>query len=216
MDGLIPPLGRSKKIGRGDSFLSNEKMNEEKIKPEELRIEKLSEVHKEIIKGLKSYELELMEFIQQDALNQQNKIISVTYLWFLRKTNELVAYITLSPDCVKLKKINPLLCQKFRDKGINYKSLPALKIGRLCVDDKFLKRGIGSLIIQFAIYTAKKLANQVGCRFLYLDAKRNPEPDKDVIHFYKKMGFEIYNERDSRETPLYRDLYPIIQELADN
>lgn len=188
-----------------------------KIKPDELRVEKLSNAHSEIIRYLQSYETELMDFLVEDALNQQSRKISVTYLWFLRKTNELIAYVTLSPDCVKLKNIDPQLCQKFRDKGINYKSLPALKIGRLCVDDRFQKQGLGTLIIHFSIDTAKKLSQQVGCRFIYLDAKRNPDTSKDVIHFYIKMGFEIYKERSksSRETPLYMDLWPFLEESTN-
>jgi hypothetical protein len=99
----------------------------EKIKPEELRIEKISSVHSEIVKGFKSYEKELVDFLLEDALNQQDRKISVTYLWFMRKTNKLVAYITLTPDCIKLKNIDPELIQTFRNKGINYKSLPALR-----------------------------------------------------------------------------------------
>ena len=186
-----------------------------KIKPEELRVEKLGEVHLEKIKLFVSYEPELVDFLTEDALNQQKRKISVTYLWFKRDTDELVAYITLSPDCVKLKKINDQLAQKFRDKGINYKSLPALKIGRLCVHDKFLGQGIGSLIIQFSINIAKDICNQAGCRFLYVDAKRNPDPKKDAIHFYKKIGFELYKERDVKETPMYIDLWPILSELTD-
>ena len=172
------------------------KMGEEdnKIKAEELRVEKLSEFHTEAIEKFQSYEPELVDFLLEDALNQQNRKISVTYLWFLRKSHELVSYITVSPDCVKLKNINPELSQKFRDKGINYRSLPALKIGRVCVDDRFLKKGIGSLMVQFAINIATQLSKQVGCRFLYLDAKRNQDNAKDVIHFYKRLGFEIYKE----------------------
>lgn len=189
--------------------------NQERIKAEELRVEKLGEIHLEIIKSFQSYEPELVDFLQQDALNQQKRKISVTYLWFKRDTNDLVAYITISPDCVKVKNIDGQLAQRFRDKGINYKSLPALKIGRLCVQDKFLKRGIGKLIIQFAINIAAKLSQQVGCRFLYLDAKRNPNSNLDVIHFYKHMGFELYKERGNRETPLYMDIWPYISELAD-
>jgi len=187
-----------------------------KIRPEELRVEKLSDSHLDVIKCLQSYEPELVDFLIEDALNQQKRKISVTYLWFIRRTNELVAYLTLSPDCVKLKKIDPQLSQKFRDKGINYKSLPALKIGRLCVDDRFQHKGIGKLIIDFSIGTASKISQQVGCRFLYLDAKRNRDTSKDAIHFYKKMGFELYKEKDTKETPLYMDLWPYIKELADD
>ena len=192
----------------------------EKINPEEIRIEKLNEAHENITKEIKSYEPELVNFLVEDSLNQQKRKISVTYLWFLRKTNELLGYITLTPDCVKLKNINPDLCQIFKDKGITYRSLPALKIGRLCVDDRFQKRGIGSLMIQFSISKAKIISQEVGCRFIYLDAKRNKDKSKDAIHFYKKFGFEMYKEdkgkKKSKETPLYLDIWPYIQEELTN
>ncbi len=192
-------------------------MEKEKIGADEIRIEKLTDSHKEIICGIQSYEKELVDFLIEDALEQQKRKISVTYLWFSRKSNDLMAYVTISPDCVKLKGISKSLSQKFRDKGINYKSLPALKIGRLCVDDRYLKKGIGTLIIQFTIKIAASLSKQVGCRFLYLDAKRNDDPSKDVIHFYKNMGFEIYSEKERRkETPMYMDLWPILEELRDD
>lgn len=187
----------------------------DKIKPEELRVEKLGEVHKEIIGEFRSYEKELVDFLIEDAFNQQSRKISVTYLWFLRKTNDLVAYITLSPDCVKLKNIDSQLCQTFRDKGINYKSLPAIKIGRLCVDDRFLRRGLGTLLIQFVISIGNKISNMAGCRFVYLDAKRNSDSSKDAIHFYTRLGFQYYKDKNSKETPMYLDLFPFINELAD-
>lgn len=189
-----------------------------KIKPEELRVEKIGEPHNQSIENFQSYEPELMDFLKEDALKQQERKISVTYLWFLRETNELVAYITLCPDCVKLKNINPDLSKTFRDKGINYKSLPALKIGRLCVADDFLRRGIGRLLIQFSIKKAQEVSNNVGCRFLYLDAKRNSDSKKDVIHFYRTIGFEFYKDRGNKnkETPMYMDIFPILKQLADS
>jgi len=116
-------------------------LREEKIRPDELRVEKIGEPHRQVLETFQSYEPELLDFLKQDSLKQQERKISVTYLWFLRETNELVAYVTLCPDCVKLKNISEELSKTFRDKGINYKSLPALKIGRLCVSDKFLRRG---------------------------------------------------------------------------
>ncbi len=185
-----------------------------KIKPEELRIEKIGEPHKQCMEKFQSYESELMEFLKEDALKQQERKISVTYLWFLRETNELVAYITLCPDCIKLKNIDENLAKTFRDKGINYKSLPALKIGRLCVTDNFLRRGIGTLLIQFTIKKAKEVSDNVGCRFLYLDAKRNRDSKKDVVHFYKAIGFNIYKHRDSCETPMYMDIFPYLREIS--
>ena len=42
----------------------------------------------------------------------------------------------------------------FREKGVLYRALPALKIGRLCVDDRYLRKGIGTVMIDFSIKVA--------------------------------------------------------------
>ncbi len=181
------------------------------IKPQEIRIEKMGEAHIDALEGFCSYEGELEDFLKEDALAQQKQHISVTYLWFKRKTHELIGYITLCPDCVKTKNLKEGLAKKIRDKGISYKSLPTLKIGRLCVSDTFLRKGVGTLMIQFAVHKAIDMNFNVGCRFLYLDAKRNKDNSRDVIHFYKKIGFELYKNRNGRETPMYLDLVPFIK-----
>lgn len=150
-----------------------------------------------------------MDFLLEDALDNQEKKISKTYLWFLKTTDELVGYITLLADTINL---DSSLKEEFRKKGIRYKSLlPALKIGRLCVDDKFLRKGIGSLMMQFTIYMVKKLNDSCGCRFITLDAKRNPDSSKDSLHFYKKMGFKEIRTRQKGTTPMYKDVFKILE-----
>jgi len=97
------------------------------------------------------------------------------------------------------------LKEAFRDKGILYKALPALKIGRLCVDNRFLRKGLGTHLIDFAIKVAYHIYEKFsGCRFIVLDAKRNKE--NDAIHFYKKQGFVALKERKKGTTPMYFDL----------
>ena len=171
----------------------------EKINIRDIRIERMSEVHDLV--SFKSYEKELVSFLVEDALDNQKRQISVTYLWFL-KPDKLIGYITLLNDRINLE---GNLKQAFRDKGILYKSLPALKIGRLCVDDKYLRRGLGTHFIDFSIKVAYDIyKNYSGCRFIVLDAKRNNE--NDPIHFYKKQGFKILKERKKGTTPMYLDL----------
>ena len=72
----------------------------EKIKSEDLIITDLKEEHLEIIKKFKSYEQELVNFLIEDAYNNQKQQISKTYLFFIKK--ELVAYVTLSNDSINL------------------------------------------------------------------------------------------------------------------
>ena len=181
----------------------------EKINPSFIRIELISEAHKNQIKNFKSYERELADFLIEDALDNQNKKISTTYLWFLKSTNELISYITLLTDKISL---TTSLKEEFRKKGVDYKALPGIKIGRLCVDDKFLRRGVGKLMIEFTIYQVKKISERCGCRFITLDAKRNNDKNKDSVHFYKNMGFEILKEREKGTLPMYKDVFKIVIE----
>lgn len=179
------------------------------ITANQIMIEHLSSTHKEYLKNFKSYETELMDFLVEDALENQNKKISKTYLWFLKSSKEIIGYVTLLTDKISL---TTALKEEFKEKGINYKSLPALKVGRLCVEDKFLKKGVGKLIIQFVLYQVQKINERCGCRFITLDAKRNSDKLMDSIHFYKKMGFVVLKEREKGTTPMYKDIFKILEQ----
>lgn len=179
------------------------KNNKEKIKINEIEIEKINESHMEVILTFKSYEKELVDFLVEDALANQKKQMSITYLWFLKSTKKLVAYVTVLADAISLQ---GELKEHFRQQGILYKSLPALKIGRLCVTDEYLERGIGTLMIEFVLVLAQRIGKEIGIRFITTDAKRNQDPKTDSVHFYKKFGFEILKQREKGTMPMYKDL----------
>jgi len=187
------------------SKVSNQKKKEmeeqqQPIKSEEIKIEIIDGIHK--TDSFQSYEKELVDFLREDALENQKQRLSVTFLWFYE--NKLVSYITLLNDKINLEGD---LKEFFKEKGIHYKSLPALKIGRLCVDNNFLRRGFGRSMILSAIQIANGInQNKAGCRFITLDAKRNSDKRLDSIHFYKKMGFKTLKERVKGTTPMYLDL----------
>ena len=105
-----------------------------KITSEKIKIERLNCNHN--LLDFKSEEQELVDFLVEDALDNQRKQISVTYLVFLN-TGELTGYVTLLNDRINLEGD---LKEAFREKGILYRALPALKIGKLCVDERFLRR----------------------------------------------------------------------------
>ena len=171
-----------------------------KIESHEIFIEKINDKHD--LSNFNSYEKELVNFLIEDALNNQNQKLSVTFLWFYEKN--LAGYVTLLNDKINLE---GNLKEFFREKDIHYKSLPALKIGRLCVHDDFRKRGIGRLMVLFAIKQANEISeNKSGCRFITLDAKRNEKRELDSIHFYKKLGLKLLKERIKGTTPMYLDL----------
>ncbi len=175
----------------------------EKIVLTEIEIQKLDSSHKQILLNFRSYEQELVDFLIEDALDNQNKKISTTYLWFYKPTKELVGFVSVFTDAIILK---GELKEHFRRKDILFKTLPALKMGKLCVSDDYLGRGIGTLMIEFVLVLAQKIGKEVGLRFITVDAKRNADSKRDSIHFYKKFAFEILKQREKETTPMYKDL----------
>jgi len=111
--------------------------------------------------------------------------------------------VTVLADAINLQ---GELKKYFRQSGIPYKSLPAIKIGRLCVSDNYLRRGIGTLMIEFVMILAEKIGKDIGLRFITTDAKRNMDSGRDSLHFYKKFGFEVLKQRDKGTLPMYKDL----------
>ena len=175
----------------------------EEISFTDLEILQIKEHHQPVLSSFNSYEKELVNFLIENALDNQRKQISITYLWFLKSKKQLVAYVTVLADSINLQGD---LKEQFKQKDILYKSLPALKIGRICVSNEYLGKGIGSLMIEFVIVLAQRISKEIGLRFITTDAKRNIEPRRNSIHFYKKFGFEILKQREKGTIPMYKDL----------
>lgn len=167
-----------------------------------LKIKEISIDYKDYILNFQTYEPELKRFLLEDSLNDQNQKISKTFLLF--KENFLIGYITLMCDSLRLEGD---LKQDFKTKNIQYKSLPAVKIGRLAIDNRYQRQGFGKVLVKLALISAKRIFSKYcGCRFIILDAKRNREPKKDSLHFYKALNFKILKEREKGATPMYLDV----------
>ncbi|MFC1722961.1 hypothetical protein ACFL0V_02380 [Nanoarchaeota archaeon] len=116
----------------------------------QLHFEKIKRKHLPLLKKFSSYQKELEKYLVDDALSKQEWLIANTFLVFDKRNHfhtrkgierlELLGYVTILNDSIRL---DQSLREYFRNKGINYRSLPALKIGRLCVDNRYLGRGIG-------------------------------------------------------------------------
>lgn len=115
--------------------------------------------------------------------------ISKTFLLMHKKTKELLAYMTLSADSIKLTN---------EEKGIHdidkvpYASIPALKVGKLAVNreisNEAKRKGYGSFMLEMARAFAYNM-NELGvaCRFITVDA--DIEYNTDTPDFYVKNGF---------------------------
>jgi GNAT superfamily N-acetyltransferase len=89
-----------------------------------------------------------------------------------------IGYITLSADAIVLHKHEGA-------KGVNYYSVPAVKVGRLAVALNSSRQGVGELLLSFAVGLVRaEVSPVVGCRYITLDSL----PER--VQFYKKRGFK--------------------------
>lgn len=136
---------------------------------------------------------DLNEFLLKDSFDNIKNKLSIIYLCYYQK--ELVGFFTLSADSIKVN--NKL--------KINYRTYPAVKIGRFAVSKDFQNQYIGSLMINWIIGFCRHLSNDLGIRFISVDAYNNEK----TIRFYENNFFvrlESVVKNNRKNIPMYRDL----------
>lgn len=112
--------------------------------------------------------------------------ISKTFLLLHKRTDELLAYMTLSADSIKLTNEEKELHNISK---VPYASIPALKVGKLAVNkelsDEAKRKGYGSFMLEMArafVFNMNDLG--IACRFITVDADIEYEPN--TPQFYEK------------------------------
>ena len=145
------------------------------------------------------------------------------YLKYLRYTttileygDKIVAYYSLANDLLKIDdkedfeaeiESHSNLGSDYTDTFYNQLMYPAAKIGRLAIDKRFQRQGIGTLLINALVQSFVK-KNKTGCQFITIDALNKAE----VLEFYRKNGFIELTindvQKDSRQ--MYKSLLEYI------
>lgn len=145
---------------------------------------------------------DLNDFLISDALENQEQMVSKTYVCFCK--NRLIGFYTLTTDIIEVKHVE----EKQRWGGYKYSRYPAIKLARLAVDARFERRGVGRLLLSAAVGIAWDVSKYVGCRYITVDAKQ------EAIEFYEKHGFIIVEQTRSKNEPtLYLNILPIVKEM---
>ncbi len=179
---------------------------------DDIEIIELGDSTSAFIAEFKSCISEIEKFLKEDALNQMKEGINKTYLWMSRSQKKIIGYVTICCDAINIDRIQK---DEMIRRGISYKSLPALKIGRMGVNQEFRHRGIGTKMLTFVIKRALTLHKIAACKFITVDAKNDeqiPEEDKP-LRFYRQNGFEtLKTKKKTKVIPMYKDLIDIIKE----
>lgn len=148
-----------------------------------------------VIKPFKCSEEDLNGFLFDDAKHFQKELMAVTYILEDPQKNVTVAYFSLLADKISFNPDGKSVWNKLNRNIPNSKrrkNYPAVKIGRLAVNEDFSGVGVGTFIldsIKYAFTTVKRL----GCRFLTVDAL------KSATSFYERNGFLFFTDLDKED-----------------
>ena len=140
---------------------------------------------------------------KDDALDQQEKNLNVTYLAI--HDNEIIGYVSILADLVKCEKI---------DKKIQsiYPDYPAVKIGRLAVDEKYAGNHIGTEILDSVSKFIKKLSKNLGIGYITVDAYCNARKfylnnEFKFMHIHNPKKLKRASKRNkTTSVPMYKNI----------
>lgn len=144
------------------------------------------------IKPFRCAEADLNGFLFDDAKYFQKELMAVTYLIEDKDAGMTVAYFSLLADKITFNPDEKSVWNKLNRNIPNPKrrrSYPAVKIGRLAVNERYAGAGVGTFVLDSIKYTFTNV-RRLGCRFLTVDALDS------AIRFYEKNGFQFFTELD--------------------
>lgn len=147
------------------------------------------------IKPFKCADSDLNDFLFDDAKHFQNELMAVTYLLEHMEQNKTAAYFSLLADKITFNPEEKGVWNKLNRNIPNQKrrrSYPAVKIGRLAVNEEYSGAGLGTFILDNIKYAFANV-RRLGCRFVTVDALST------AVNFYQKNGFQFFTEQDKDE-----------------
>ena len=114
----------------------------------------------------------LNDFIKNDALRQQEMNLNITQLAIC--DGEIIGFVSILTDTLKIKTIEDKNLKEEMKNELNVvgedNTLPAIKIGRFAIDERYTHKGLGSEILMSVLFNVKNIAeNDVGLRFVTVE-----------------------------------------------
>ena len=142
----------------------------------------------------------VLEYLQQNAIKEENSNFARTYLVYDKFTDELAAFFTLKAGMVlRTDEIDPDYVIP-RDLGDSFESCPGIELAYLGVNASYKKNHpdiqYGVMIFTEFIYViAKQVASLIGAHIIYGFSVDN---NRLLSHYIEKYGF-------SRLSPEYEE-----------
>src|SRR5215471_4549409 len=144
--------------------------------PAPFRFEALSSVHNRV--SFHCGDEALDRYFQTQVTQGVRRRITNCFVVLEVATGEVAAYYTLSAASIPLVDLPADEAKRLP----RYPTVPAVRIGRLAVDQRFQRRGLGELMLMNAVH---RTAQDAAAAFaLLVDAKND-----QVAAFYQRYGF---------------------------
>ena len=117
-------------------------------------------------------------YFQKQVTQDIRRRIANCFVVVETATGQVAAYYTLSAASIPLVDLPPDEAKRLP----RYPTLPAVRIGRLAVDQRFKRRGLGELMLMNAVH--RTMQDAAAAFALLVDAKND-----QAVAFYRRYGF---------------------------
>ncbi len=121
----------------------------------------------------------LDRYLHTQATQDIRRRIASCFIAVEQSSGLVAAFYTLSAASVALKDLPTAEAKRLP----RYPSVPAVRIGRLAVDQRFQGQGLGSALLLDAV--ARTIRNDIAAVALLVDAK-----SESAVEFYRRFGFQ--------------------------
>lgn len=115
-------------------------------------------------------------FLRDHAGQQQRRGVGKTYVTLRDGLPDILGFVTISVGQVASEELPSAHLPRY--------PVPILRVGRLAVDSRYQKQGIGQNLLSFALNLAIEFSARVGLYAVVVDAKC-----ETAAHFYQRLGF---------------------------
>lgn len=149
-----------------------------------------------VIKPFNCGDNDLNEFLFEKAKRYKQEYLATTFI--IESSTRTIAYYSIFNDSLNFEQQSYASKSAFKrflkDLVTHPKrhltSFPALKIGRLGIDNTFKGKGLGKMLVHNIINDALELNNKQACKLITVDAYCQS------LQFYSNLGFEFLTDRD--------------------
>src|SRR5580700_160510 len=120
----------------------------------------------------------LDRYFQTQATQDIRRRVANCFVAVDAASGQVAAYYTMAAASVPLVDLPPEEAKRLP----RYPTLPAVRIGRLAVDRRFQRRGLGELMLMNAVH--RTLQDAAAAFALLVDAKND-----QAVAFYRRYGF---------------------------